>query len=101
MTAAGPILSAVQQAALGRYETDCEALLTARTGSKLTHATEALRRARGALSDRQYAVLELVIIRRRTIRQISEMSGHPTDLLTRLFLGALDALANHYEAETA
>ena len=93
-----PDLSAWQAGALRRYAKDFDRASS--PSFKRMEAADELRAARAALAADEYAVVNFVAGRGKTVRQLAEMSGRKVADLSALLSAAASKLARHYEAET-
>ena len=94
-----PDLAPWQISALKRYAADFER--ARRPSFKRIEAEQALRAARAALPETQFAVIDLIAGRGKSVADLATLSGRkPMDLHNLLSRGASN-LARHYEAQTA
>lgn len=94
-------LTNTQGHALALYRRHVEKAATATSGDRRVSASEKVRLADEALTPHQHAIIAQVVVRGRTIAQLSDLTGRlPADLET-LFIQACDALATHYEGQHA
>lgn len=93
------VISDTQSDALQKFARTCESMVTARNGMRRAVAVDAMAQVRAALTIPQWAILDMVHLKGRTIAQVAELTGQPAERLTAVYLSAADALASHYGAQ--
>lgn len=94
-------LSFVQAEALRKFSKDTERATSTRDTGKLFEVRQSLAAAKRALSPREWAALDLLLIKGRDITRLSQVSGQPVETLNQLLHDAADALAAHYQSREA
>jgi len=90
------VISDTQADALQKFARTCESVATARNGMRRAVAVDAMAQLRTALTAAQWAILDMVHLKGRSIATIAEMTAQPADRLAAVYLSAADALALHY-----
>ncbi len=87
--------------ATSRYEKLVETSQTTTHAHKRLDSAQKVRAAKAALSRQEAAILDMVVIRGRTLEALAEATKQPRDHLERLFLRAAETLAQHFDPPTA
>ena len=88
-----------QAGALRRYAKDFDRASS--PSFKRIEAADDLRIARAALAPAEYAVVDFVAGRGKSVRELAAMSGRKVADLAALLSAAASKLARHYEAQAA
>ena len=94
-----PDLSPWQAGALRRYAKDFDKASS--PGFKRMEAADELRAARAALAPDEYAVVNFVAGRGKSVRELAQMSGRKAADLAAMLSAAAVKLARHYENQGA
>jgi len=90
-----------QAEALRKYQKDAERAQASQHAEKRLDARQSLERAHLALEPRQRAVVDLVMSRGRSLKELAQLSGQSEDALTDLLRSATNKLADHYQSGEA
>ncbi len=90
-------LSHEQAEAAQKYAEQTERAQVHRSAEKRVMAGEQLRKAKALLTPQQVAILDMVLIKGRTIAQLAQSTGRPAADLEALFLQSCDRLAQRPE----
>lgn len=94
-------LSLIQSEALRRFARDAELAETSRKAEKRLDARQSLARAKAALPARDGAIVDLVMIRGRSLTALAIQAGTTVEALDALLRQAANTLADHYQADEA
>ena len=83
--------------ATGRYEKLVETSLTTTHAHKRMDSGQKVRAARAALTPSEIAILEMVVLKGRSLDALAEATKQPRANLERLFLQAAGKLADHFD----
>ena len=94
-------LSLPQAEALRKFSKDTERSEGSRDANRRLESRQSLASAKEALGPRRLAVVDLVIIRGRSLTALSKASGQTVDALSNLLSDAANTLADHYQSQEA
>lgn len=94
-------LTFVQGEALRRFSKDTERSEATRDADKRLDARQSLAAATAAMSQRERAVVDLLLIKGRNIRDLATAASTTVEDLDRLLHQAADTLAAHYQSREA
>ena len=87
--------------AADRYANQAEKTLRVGSGAARVMAAEAFMAARRALTLREVAIVDMAVVKGRSLAQISSLTGSAAPDLALLLKEACTKLADHYDAEVA
>ena len=94
-------VSVVQGEALRRFSREMERAACTTNAETRLDARQSLARAKSRLEPRQFAILDLVVLRGRSIRQLATQSGQTVEELDQLLRQAANSLEDHYRESDA
>lgn len=94
-------VSVVQAEALRRFSREMERAANTTNAETRLDARESLAAAKARLDPRQFAILDLVVLRGRSIRQLATQSGQTVEQLDQLLRQAANSLEDHYRQSDA
>lgn len=94
-------LTFVQGEALRRFSKDTERSEATRDADKRLDARQSLAAATASMSQRERAVVDLLLIKGRNIRDLATAASTTVEDLDRLLHQAADTLAAHYQSREA
>lgn len=94
-------LTLLQAEALRRFGKDAERAVASTSIEKRLDARQSLSQAKAAVPARQIAIVDLVILRGRTLPALAAASGQSVAALDLLLREAANALADHYQTRVA
>lgn len=97
----GPTLTLTQAEALRRFGKDAERATASTHAEKRLDARQSLLKANAALAPREGAIIDLVVLKGRDLKDLAAQSGQSVDSLDQLLRQAANTLATHYETRTA
>ena len=83
--------------ATSRYEKLVETSQTTTNAHKRLDSSQKVRAARGVLLPQETAILDMAVIKGRTLEALAQATKQPRENLERLFLQAAEKLADHFE----
>ena len=83
--------------AIERFADEAERSQLERRGDKRIDAARRYAAMRAALSPRELALLEMTALKRRSLAELSNLTGQPVVALAQLLLQAGERLADHFE----
>ena len=87
--------------ATSRYEKLVETSQTTTHAHKLLDSSQKVRAARAVLSPQEAAILDMAVIKGRTLEALAQATKQPRANLERLFLHAAEKLADHFDPPAA
>lgn len=93
-------LSFAQAEAMKRFNRDAERSTSTHSEKRLD-ARQSLEQAKAAIGAREFAILDLVVLRGRSIAVLSSQSGQSVHQLEQLLKQAANGLADHYQTRDA
>ena len=94
-------LSFVQSEALRRFSRDAERAEASTHVEKRLDARQSLALAKAAMSPRECAIIDLVILRGRPVAALAAQSGTTVQQLENLLRQAANDLVDHYQSRNA
>ena len=94
-------LTFIQGEALRRFSKDAERSEATRDADKRLDARQSLAAATAAMSPRERAVVDLLLIKGRNIRDLATAANTTVEALDQLLHQAADTLAAHYQTREA
>ena len=87
--------------ATSRYEKLVEISQTTTHAHKRLDSGQKVRAARAVLSPQETAILDMAVIKGRTLEALAQATKQPRENLERLFLQAAEKLADHFDPPVA
>lgn len=94
-------LSFEQAEALRRFSKDAERAVASNQIEKRLDARQSLHQAKATIPAREMALIDLVVIRGRSLKALAAASGQSVDKLDQLLRQAANSLADHYQSREA
>jgi DNA-directed RNA polymerase specialized sigma24 family protein len=94
-------LSLEQTEALRRFSRDAERAVASTHIEKRLDARQSLQQAKAAVPAREIAIVDLVMVRGRSLKALATASGQSVEQLDQLLRQAANSLADHYQTREA
>ena len=91
------VISERRSRAIARYEKLVETSLTTTHAHKRMDCGQKVRAARAALAPSETAILDMAVLKGRSLDALAEATKQPRATLERLFLKAAEKLADHFD----